>query len=217
MHVKMSMQVSILLQWHGEKQNSGIPRDCLSPFTKILKDDQIRYMTHQKVAGVIREAVKAVYPNMPKETLLKYSCHSIRVWACVCLDEVGKPPDFIKKRLRWVGESYRVYLRDTNKINEQHRDALRASLEATLALIEHVEDVVLEELLPEDAHQASWRVWKWRLIWLSTSVFVSRWCFQIHVNSGFCLCAASLHTVTIPDCTSRWQFGLQPEFPQGAN
>ena len=72
----------------------------------------------------------------------------------MCLDEVGKQPDFIKKRLRWVGESYRVYLRDTNKINEQHRDALKASLEATMALIEHVEDAELEELLPEDAHQA---------------------------------------------------------------
>ena len=116
------------------------------------KNDQIKYMTHQKVTDVIRKAVKAIYPNIPKETLL--SCHSTRVWACVCLDEVGKQPDFIKKRLRWVGESYRVYLRDTNKINAQHRDALKASLEATMALVEHVEDAVLDELLPEDADQA---------------------------------------------------------------
>ena len=43
-----------------------------------------------------------------------------------------------------------MYLRDTNKINEHHRDALKASLEAAMALIEHVEDTVLEELLPED-------------------------------------------------------------------
>ena len=72
----------------------------------------------------------------------------------MCLDEVGNQPDFIKKRLRWVGESYRVYLRDTNEINEQHRDPLKASLEATMTIIEHVEGAVLEELLPEDAHQA---------------------------------------------------------------
>ena len=118
------------------------------------KDGEVKYMTHQKVTDIIRKAVKAVYPDMPKETLSKYSCHSIRVWACVCLDEAGKQPDFIKKRLRWVGESYRVYLRDTNKINEQHRDALKASLEATMALVEHVEDAELEELLPEDVYQA---------------------------------------------------------------
>ena len=55
---------------------------------------------------------------MPKRELMKYSCYSVRVWACVTLDEEGMSPDFIKNRLRWLGESYRVYLRDTNKINE---------------------------------------------------------------------------------------------------
>ena len=118
------------------------------------KDGEIKYMTHQKVTDIIRKAVKKVYPSMPKETLAKYSCHSIRVWACVCLDEAGKSPDFIKKRLRWMGESYRVYLRDTNKINEQHKDALEPSLQATMELIETVEDVTIEQLSPEDAVQA---------------------------------------------------------------
>ena len=118
------------------------------------KDSEVKYMTHQKVTDVIRKAVKKVYPKMSKETLLKYSCHSIRVWACVCLDEVGKPPDFIKNRLRWMGESYRVYLRETKKINEQHKDALNASLQATMALVETVENAVFEQLLPEDAIQA---------------------------------------------------------------
>ena len=118
------------------------------------KNGEIKYITHQKVTEIIRKAVKAVYPNMPKNTLSKYSCHSIRVWSCVCLDEAGKSPDFIKKRLRWMGESYRVYLRDTNKINEQHRDALMASSQATMALIETVEDTVFDQLSPEDAIQA---------------------------------------------------------------
>ena len=57
---------------------------------------------------------------------------------------MGKPPDFTKKRFRWVGDSYRVYSRDTDEINEQHRDALKASLEVTMALKEHVENAVLE-------------------------------------------------------------------------
>ena len=91
------------------------------------KNGEIKYMTHQKVTEIIKIAVKTVYPNVPKNTLNTYSCHSIKVWACVCLNEAGKSLDFIKKRLRWMGESYRVFLRDTNKINEQHRDALMAS------------------------------------------------------------------------------------------
>ena len=54
------------------------------------KNGEVKYMTHQKVTEIIRKAVKKVYPSMPKETLAKYSCHSIRVWACLCLDKAGK-------------------------------------------------------------------------------------------------------------------------------
>ena len=67
---------------------------------------------------------------------MKYSCHSIRVWACVTLDEEGMSPDFIKNRLRWLGESYRVYLRDTNKIVEKHMEALKSSAKKTVKLLE---------------------------------------------------------------------------------
>ena len=51
----------------------------------------------------------------------------MRVWACVLLDEAGKLPDYIKKRLRWMGDSFRMYLRDTHVIQDQHREALWAS------------------------------------------------------------------------------------------
>ena len=118
------------------------------------KNGEVKYVTHHKVTEIIRKAAKKVYYDVPKDTLLKYSCHFIRVWACVCLDEAGKSPDFIKKRLRWMGESYRVYLRDTNKINEQHKDALIASSQSTMASIEAVEDAVFDQLSPEDAIQA---------------------------------------------------------------
>ena len=77
-----------------------------------------------------------MYPDMPKKELMKYSCHSIRVWACVTLDEEGMSPDFIKNRLRWLGESYRVYLRDTNKINEKHMEVLKSSAKKTVELLE---------------------------------------------------------------------------------
>ena len=69
---------------------------------------------------IIRNAVRTVYPDMPNTEVMQYSTHSVRVWACVSLDEAGESPDFIQKRLRWIVESYRVYLRDTNKINQQH-------------------------------------------------------------------------------------------------
>ena len=102
------------------------------------KDGTVQYLTHSKVTDMIRKAVKTVYPDISKKDLMMYSCHSIRVWACVCLDEAGMPPDFIKKRLRWLGESYRVYLRDTNKINDLHNTALKKSAKTAVELIRFI-------------------------------------------------------------------------------
>ena len=38
--------------------------------------------------------------------------------------------------MRWLGESYRVYLRDTNKINEKHMEALKSSAKKTVELLD---------------------------------------------------------------------------------
>jgi hypothetical protein len=66
----------------------------------------------------------------------------MRVWAYVLLDEeAGKLPDYIKKHLRWMGDSFRMYLRDTHVIQDQHHEALWASSE---------EDVDLVSTLPAD-------------------------------------------------------------------
>ena len=71
--------------------------------------------------------------------------------ACVTLDEQGMPPDFIKKRLRWLGESYRVYLRDTNKIDEIHLKALKVSASRTMEFVNEIqEDHSLIELSEYD-------------------------------------------------------------------
>ena len=81
---------------------------------------------------ISRKAVKSVYPDISKEELMKYLTHSTRVQACVSLDEANKPPKFITKRLRWMGKSYRVYVRDTDKINEQHNLALEESSQVVI-------------------------------------------------------------------------------------
>ena len=86
----------------------------------VYKDSKgkVCYLTRAKATEVIRRAVKAVYLDMFKDELSKYSSHLFRVLACVTLDEQGMPSDFIKQRLRWLSKSYRVYLRGTNKIDE---------------------------------------------------------------------------------------------------
>jgi hypothetical protein len=51
------------------------------------------------------------------------------------LDEAGKLPDYIKKRLRWLGNFFRMYLRDTAIIQHQHNDALLAASHEVTELI----------------------------------------------------------------------------------
>jgi hypothetical protein len=96
---------------------------------------ETRYLTGAKVADVIRKAVKRVHPDVSKEELNKYSAHSIRVWACVLMDQANMKPMTIKARLRWLGNSFELYLRDTSKINEMHRNSVSNDAAETLGLV----------------------------------------------------------------------------------
>jgi hypothetical protein len=58
---------------------------------------------------------------------MRFTSHSIRVWAVVLLDEAGMNSDFIKSRLRWIGDSYRSYLRDTAVLQQKLISALERS------------------------------------------------------------------------------------------
>lgn len=74
------------------------------------KNGTILYLTGQSLARLFWKAVKAICHDIPAEDLSKYLAHSLRVWACILLDEAGKSPDFIKKHLCWMGDSFQMYL-----------------------------------------------------------------------------------------------------------
>jgi hypothetical protein len=93
------------------------------------------YLTGNKIANLFRKAVKKVRPNTTPDKLKHYSAHSLRVWACVLLDEAGKLTDYIKKRLLWLGGSFRMYLRDTAIIQHQNVDALLAASQEVMDLL----------------------------------------------------------------------------------
>jgi hypothetical protein len=81
------------------------------PSQYIRQKGMVIYLTDSKIAELLRKAVKEVRPNTTPDELKRYSAHSLRVWACILLDEGGKLPDYIKKRLHWLGDSFRMYLR----------------------------------------------------------------------------------------------------------
>jgi hypothetical protein len=94
------------------------------PVACYLKKDALAYITGSRIAILFRAAARAVRLTISKEEVQQYSAHSLRVWACVLLNEVGKSPDYIKKRLCWMGDSFRMYLHNTRVIQDQHREAL---------------------------------------------------------------------------------------------
>ncbi len=98
------------------------------------KKGKIFYLTGNKIAELFWKAIKKVRPNTTPDKLKWYSAHSLSVWACVLLDEAGKLLNYIKKRLCWLGDSFRMYLRDTAIIQHQHVDALLAALQEAMEL-----------------------------------------------------------------------------------
>ena len=68
------------------------------------KKSKVIYLTGNKIAEFLRKAVKSVWPDT-RQTQAGLGLHM--------LDEAGKLPDYIKKRLCLMGDSFRMYLRDT--------------------------------------------------------------------------------------------------------
>ena len=93
------------------------------------------YLTGKRIAALFREAVKALHLRMSKADLSRYSADSLRVWACVLQDEAGMSPEFIMSRLRWTGNSFRMYLCNTGIIQDKHRDIPWAAYQEVIDLI----------------------------------------------------------------------------------
>jgi hypothetical protein len=105
------------------------------PVACYLKKDALAYISGSRIAILFRAAARAMHPNISKEEEQQYSAHLLQVWAWVLFDEAGKLPDYIKKRLHWMGDSFRMYLHDTHVIQDQHRKALQASSKEVMDLI----------------------------------------------------------------------------------
>ena len=121
----------LLLRARRLGQPDNLPVACHS-----TKKKKRVYITGARIALLLRTAATKVHPTLSKKQLSRFSAHSLRVWACVLLDEAGMSPEFIKSRLRWMGNSFRMYLRDTAIIQDKHRDVLRAASQEILDLLD---------------------------------------------------------------------------------
>ncbi len=74
------------------------PDDMPLAMCKTRKGKNL-YITIGKIAELPWGAVKRICPGISSEDIKRYSAHSLSVWACILLDEVGKSHDYIKKWL----------------------------------------------------------------------------------------------------------------------
>ena len=108
-----------------------------------------KYLTGNKIVDTLCFAARTAHPDMPEDELKRFSSHSGRVWALVLLDEAGMTPDFMKSRLRWMGDSYRLYLRDTSILQQKHVEALKKDSNEIQRLLGRNRDI-LPNIVPVD-------------------------------------------------------------------
>jgi len=94
-----------------------------------------KYLTGGKIDEVLRSSAKRVHSDWSSEEFSRISSHSGRVWALVLLDEAGMSPAFMTSRLRWMGDSYKLYLRDTSILQHKHINALKKESDELMKLL----------------------------------------------------------------------------------
>jgi hypothetical protein len=110
----------MVMRAHPLAQPDNVPVACYR-----TKKAPLLFITGSRIATLLREAVKKVQLSTSADDLKKYSAHSLHVWACVLLDEAGMSPSFTQKHLRWLGDLFKMYLRDTKAIQDKHLAALQ--------------------------------------------------------------------------------------------
>jgi hypothetical protein len=119
-------------------QPDGMPVGCYRTMKAPLL-----FITGSRIATLMRKAVKKVRSSSSADDLKKYSTHSLRVWACVLLDKAGMSPSFIQKRLCWLGDLFKMYLRDMKAIQDKHLATLQLASSDVMELIRTLSDNVV--------------------------------------------------------------------------
>jgi hypothetical protein len=91
------------------------------------KSTSFRLLNDLEIRDILRELAKTVHEVNDPIELSKYTTHSVRVGACVILFLANVPKDIIKFCLRWLGESWREYLRHLPVMAAQQINAINTT------------------------------------------------------------------------------------------
>jgi hypothetical protein len=110
------------------------PHDNVTPLaiyvSPTLFGDVVKFITAPDVERIMREIASTVYhldPVIDKIALQRWSCHSLRVGACVILHSLGFTELQIKFLLRWRSNAFMTYLRNLAVLAEKQTQAFDAA------------------------------------------------------------------------------------------
>jgi hypothetical protein len=101
-----------------------------------------KYLTGGKIAEVLQSIAEKVHPDWSANELSRISSHLGQVWALVLLDKAGMSPAFMTSQLCWMGDSYKLYLRDTSILQHKHIDTLKKESNELTKLLGSNKDVL---------------------------------------------------------------------------
>lgn len=113
--------VRALLNIRARAQRLHVPPD--HPVAVYRSDKSYDFLSNRHIETSLQSAARTVHNISAKKELAKYSSHSYRVMACVLLDTAGMSTDFIKFRLRWKSDAFKMYVRHTPKLAQTHNEA----------------------------------------------------------------------------------------------
>jgi hypothetical protein len=170
----------------------------------VDKHGIVKYLTGSKISEVLQSVAKACHSDLTRDELMHFSSHSGRVWAIIILDEAGMLPDFIKSRLRWMGNSYRLYLRDISILQQKHLTALDRALTKFTPLFGK-NRMTLPDVVPVDDTMDSYQYYFSFLFACLQYIAALSYCRQICTwSTSFCLLSSGHKEACMP----LWRFGL---------
>ena len=90
------------------------------------------FITNRDVQRLVRASAKRVYNIKSASRLRLWSCHSMRVGACVQLYNSKHSPDKIQHLLRWKSATWRDYLRDCSSLSQSQLDGISSAAKKIL-------------------------------------------------------------------------------------
>ena len=103
----------IIKRWHSLGQTAGTPLLCFLP--PSFQSPPL-YLSDRDVTRALRASVHRVYPSpnhILRQHISSVSSHSLRVFACLCLQTAGWDAETISHQLRWDSDAVKFYIRQS--------------------------------------------------------------------------------------------------------